>query len=120
MLEPSNRFHSVRRDSALIGFCCFGADARVSGGTYDVDALDIGAGMAPALVGNGHGRAFLGAVVEYAAMQLDARKLRATIASWNERARRAALSVGFHPVSEFCSPQGIDFTILVLHRGDGS
>ena len=116
LLDPSNRFHSVRRTSELIGFCCFGADARVTGGTYDIEALDIGAGMAPAFVGQGHGRAFLGAVVEHAVTHLGALALRATIASWNDRAQRAARGVGFRSVSKFRSPWGVDFTILVLNR----
>src|SRR5262245_28197527 len=85
MLDPVNRFHAVRGPSGLVGFCSFGIDARVPGGAYDDDALDVGAGMDPALVGGGLGRSFLDAVVEYAEVQLGALRLRATIASWNER-----------------------------------
>jgi ribosomal-protein-alanine N-acetyltransferase len=113
MLEPSNGFHAVRGPSGLIGFCSFGNDGRVPGGTYDDEALDIGVGMSPELAGQGHGKAFLGAVVEHATSQLHAPRLRATIASWNERALRAARSVGFHPTATFRSEQGVEFTILL-------
>lgn len=112
-LDPANGFHAVVGPEGLVGFCSFGQDARVPGGMYDDDALDIGAGMDPALVGQGHGRAFLGAIVAHATTELQAGKLRATIACWNERALRAARSVGFEPVSTFRSQQGVEFTILL-------
>src|SRR6188768_1855448 len=66
MLDPRNGFHAVRGLSGLVGFCSFGSDGRVPGRTYEGDALDVGAGMDPALVGSGYGRSFLAAIVEYA------------------------------------------------------
>jgi ribosomal-protein-alanine N-acetyltransferase len=113
MLDPRNGFHAVRGPSGLVGFCSYGSDARVPGGIYDDDALDIGAGMDPTLVGRGSGKAFLGAIVEYATLEFGASRLRATIASWNERALRASRSVGFRPTSRFRSDKGIEFTIMI-------
>ena len=113
MLDSRNRFYAVRRASTLVGFCSFGFDGRVAGVKYDDDALDIGAGMNPGLVGNGDGRAFLRAVVQHATRNLKALRLRATVASWNERALRASRSVGFNPVSTFRTQLGIEFTVLV-------
>lgn len=113
MLDPSNGFHAVRGRAGLIGFCSFGIDGRVPGGAYDDDALDVGVGMSPELVGRGHGRAFLGAVVRHATLQLHASMLRTTIASWNERALRAARGVGFRPASTFRTERGTEFTILL-------
>lgn len=113
MLDPENGFHAVRGPLGLVGFCSFGIDGRVPGGTYDDDALDIGAGMAPALVGKGHGAAFLGAVVEYGEGALNALRLRVTVASWNERALRAFSSVGFRSIGTFRTEQGMEFTILL-------
>src|SRR5687767_4529764 len=81
MLNPRNGFHAVRGVSGLAGFCSFGVDGRVRGGTYDDNALDVGAGMDPDLVGNGQGHAFLTVVVEYATLELRASRLRATVAS---------------------------------------
>ena len=57
MLDPYNDFNAVRGPRGLHGFCSFGPDGQVCGGAYDADALDIGAGMDPALVGDGSGRA---------------------------------------------------------------
>ncbi len=35
-LDPVNRYAVVRdRENRLIGYCCFGADARVPGGDYN-------------------------------------------------------------------------------------
>jgi [ribosomal protein S18]-alanine N-acetyltransferase len=113
MLDPRNGFHAVRSASGLIGFCSFGVDGRVRGGGYDDDALDVGAGMDPGVVGRGHGHTFLNAVVEHATVKLGASRLRATVASWNERALRALRSVGFRPLSTFQTDKGIDFTILL-------
>src|SRR5690242_16510984 len=75
MLDPRNGFHAVRGPSGLVGFCSFGVDARVPRGTYDDDALDIGAGMDPALVGNGTGQTFLRAVIDHAFLELEASRL---------------------------------------------
>lgn len=113
MLDPRNGFHAVLGSSGLVGFCSFGIDGRVPGGTYDGDALDIGAGMHPALVGGGYGRSFLGTIVEYATLELKPVQLRATVASWNERALRAACSIGFRPISTFRTDQGGEFAILL-------
>lgn len=113
MLDPRNGFHAVRGQSCLVGFCSFGIDGRVPGGTYDDDALDVGAGMDPALVGRRCGRAFLGRIVEYATLELNGLRLRATVASWNERALRASRSVGFRPFSTFRTDQGSEFEILL-------
>lgn len=118
MLDARNRFHAVRGASGLVGFCSFGIDGRVPGGTYDDAAVDVGAGMDPALVGTGHGRAFLGAVVDYATQALNTPRLRATVASWNERALCAARSVGFRAVGTFQTNQGLEFTVLVRERHD--
>ena len=55
MHDPTNRYHGVTGEdhSQLIGFCCFGPDARVTGFAYDEDSLDIGAGLRPDLTGRG-------------------------------------------------------------------
>jgi RimJ/RimL family protein N-acetyltransferase len=116
MLDRRNGFLAVRSPAGLVGFCSFGVDGRVPGGTYDEQALDLGAGMDPALVGKGHGQAFLGAIVDHATLKLSASRLRATIAVWNERALRAFRSTGFAPISRFRTEKGIEFTILLREQ----
>jgi RimJ/RimL family protein N-acetyltransferase len=113
MLDPRNGFHAVCGPRGLQGFWSYGRDGRVPGYPYDDNALDIGTGMDPALVGQGHGRTFVDAVVRNA---MNAPLLRVTIASWNERALRVWRSAGFHPVSTFRGAQGFDFTILTCAR----
>lgn len=86
-LEPSFRYHSVADgNGALVGFCCFGADARVLGIAYDDEALDIGLGMAPALTGQGRGAVFVAAIVDFAAKHFRPTALRLTVAAFNRRA----------------------------------
>ena len=86
-LEPSFRYHSVSDETgALVGFCCFGADARVLGIVYDDEALDIGLGMAPALTGQGRGTAFVAGIVDFAAKHFRPTALRLTVAAFNRRA----------------------------------
>jgi [ribosomal protein S18]-alanine N-acetyltransferase len=102
-LVPEYRYHAVLSANDLIGYCCFGPDARVAGGSYPTDALDIGAGMRPDLVGRGHGRAFLTAILHFAATTYSPRAFTATVAAFNQRALSLCRSVGFAEQSRFVS-----------------
>jgi RimJ/RimL family protein N-acetyltransferase len=122
MLRPELRFFACDRGGALVGFCSFGLDGQVPGGAYDDTAIDVGAGLRPDLTGKGWGCGFLRVVVGFGRSELGLVDLRATIASWNERAMRVATRVGFRPAESFVSPHGSEFVIL-LNRGapeDGS
>src|SRR4029434_799283 len=66
ILDTKNGFFGVYRDTELIGFCSIGHDGRVSGGSYDESAVDVGAGMRPDLTGRGDGVEFLKAVAAFA------------------------------------------------------
>lgn len=118
MMDPAYHYHAIRNASGeLIGYCCFGLDARVSGFDYDDDeALDVGAGLRPDLTGQGYGAAFLTAILEFGRRHFATRGFRATIASWNERALRMAARAGFQRGPRFVSPAGVEFTVL-LHHG---
>jgi RimJ/RimL family protein N-acetyltransferase len=113
MLSPSNGFFGAYRGAELIGFCSIGTDGQVPGGAYDDSAVDLGAGMRPDWVGTGNGISFLKATVAFAESRLEQGTLRATIASWNQRAIRAAQAVGFVQRSSFRNPRGTQFTILI-------
>ena len=117
MLHHGTEFLAVRDSKGLLGFCSFGFDGRVPGGPYDDSAIDVGAGMAPARVGHGLGRPFLQAIVDHGFRCFGHNALRATIASWNERALRAATRVGFRPVCTFNGPGEVEFTVLFVERG---
>ncbi len=101
-----------------IGYCCFGGDARVPGGVYPEEALDIGVGMRPELTGGGRGRDFIGAVIAYGLTRYRPPLLRVTIAAFNERSQRVFRGRGFTPVRRFTRPTAAphDFVIMLGER----
>ncbi len=104
MLDPANAYHIISDEHGyLVGSCCFGEDAQVSGGDYQLDALDIGLGMRPDLTGQGRGAAFFAAICEFAQRQFHPRHLRLTVASFNKRARHTYERAGFLQIQRFRS-----------------
>ncbi len=113
MLDARNGYFAAFEGGHLVGFCCVGPDARVSGGEYSKAALDIGAGLRPDMTGKGIGRAFLTAAVTFSQNYSLDRPLRATVAAFNARALRAVQGVGFFEVARFQRPvDGVEFVIL--------
>lgn len=117
-LDSANRYFRIERGGGeLIGFCCFGPEARVPGGEYSPDQLDIGLGLRPDLTGRGLGPVIIGRVCEFARQRFGALEFRVTIASFNQRARRAWEKSGFEFSGEFNrSTDGEPF--VQLSRGD--
>ena len=117
LLAPEHAYHAVLEDQQrLIGFCCFGPDARVPGGDYrDTATLDVGAGLRPDLTGQHLGPSFLRAVLAFGRERFGATRFRATIAAFNHRALRAAAQAGFHRTATFKQggPDGREFVVLV-------
>lgn len=113
MTDPANGYFSVRRDDELIGFCSIGRDGQVPGGPYDDSAVDVGAGMRPDLVAKGDGAEFLREVMTFLRSASE-KPLRASIASWNQRALAAAQGAGFKSKQTFTSTSGIEYTVLLL------
>ena len=85
----------VTEGDELVGYCCFGADARVPGVDAAEGILDVGYGMRPDLMGQGRGAAFVSAILAFGTGQHRPRSLRLSIYRWNERSLRAALRQGF-------------------------
>ncbi len=112
--DRANGFYAVHLGDQLIGFCSVGADGQIPGGPYDNSALDVGAGMRPDLIGQGGGAAFLHEVVAFLRSIHGDAALRATIASWNKRALRAAQAVGFEPRTTFTSREGVEYAVLIV------
>ncbi len=114
-LAPENSYYSLLDgNSNLIGYCCFGKEAQVLGGDYQGEALDVGLGLRPDLTGKGHGASILSAVVEFAHGKFHTGRLRATVASFNQRALRACKRAGFTHAGEFVRPSdNRRFVILV-------
>lgn len=104
-LNPAFAYHAVWHDDhGLAGFCCYGEDAQVPGGDYADDALDIGLGLRPDLVGRGLGVAFLRAVLEHARTTRAEVPYRATTAAFNFRSRRLFEGAGFVEQQVFSVP----------------
>ena len=107
LLEPRYLYHSVHDDHGdLVGYFCFGEDARVAAGKrsglYDrEDALDVGLGMRPDLTGRGLGEEFVCAGLRFAGETYSPPAFRLTVATFNRRAISVYERVGFQPVETF-------------------
>ncbi|MBW6465107.1 MAG: GNAT family N-acetyltransferase [Brevefilum sp.] len=87
LINPAFHYYSVwNQDDQLIGYCCFGEDARVLGGEYSDGALDVGGGLRPDLTGQGLGALFLNSVFEFGTARFSPERLRTTVAAFNLRA----------------------------------
>jgi ribosomal-protein-alanine N-acetyltransferase len=111
--------HVLVEADELVGFMTFGSDGHVPGGDYTGDALDIGLGIHPSLIGMGNGKRYLRSAVTFARATFDIQGLRVTIAANNVRAQRAWTGVGFHETGEFVAPDTVMGTrkFVVLELG---
>jgi RimJ/RimL family protein N-acetyltransferase len=99
LLRPDyHYFAAVSDDGELLGYCCFGEDARVEGLVEEPGVLDVGGGLRPDLTGVGFGAPFLRAVCEHGAEQFHPRAFRLAVAGFNRRARYVAAALGFEQV----------------------
>ena len=115
-LVPGYRYHAVLAGRELLGYCCFGEDVRVPGGRYPPDALDVGAGMRPDLVGRGRGRSLLAAILEFGRATYSAQAFAATVAAFNQRARALCRSAGFEEIHRFVNESDDPREFVILLR----
>jgi RimJ/RimL family protein N-acetyltransferase len=111
-LQPDYR--PVYDGDELVGFVCFGDEARVVGQVAQQGTLDVGAGLRPDRLSRGIGTSLLPEVVAHARARPGVRRLRAAVAAFNERSQQLCLSAGFRQVRRFPGPQGREFVELVL------
>jgi [ribosomal protein S18]-alanine N-acetyltransferase len=121
LLDSANQYHAARSVTGeLVGFCCFGPDARVPGGDYAEPALDVGLGLRPDLVGQGLGLPFLNAILNFARGSAKPPRFRLTVAAFNRRAVRVYERAGFETVARFeqrrPDGQGTGAEFLVMVR----
>jgi RimJ/RimL family protein N-acetyltransferase len=99
-------YWAVHHDGKLVGSCCFGDPARVPGVVEEPGILDVGYGMRPDLMGQGLGRSFIGAILEFGDEEFSPRRFRLLILEWNGRSRAAARSAGFEEDGAIRSTDG--------------
>jgi len=115
-IDPADGFWAVVRPGAggedLVGYACFGPEARVSGLAEVVGVVDVGVGMRPSLTGGGLGPELGAAVLDHA-VAAGATRLRAVVQDWNERSLRLVARLGFTRTG---THQVGDVTYVVLER----
>lgn len=115
-LNPDYHYYTVwDQNDQLLGFRCFGEDARVPGGDYSDDTLDMGGGLKPDLCGQGLGALVMDSVFEFAKAEYSPHAFRATVAAFNRRALHACTKVGYQEIQRFFNPS-LQRTFVVLWR----
>jgi [ribosomal protein S18]-alanine N-acetyltransferase len=110
-VTPERGFWAVDHDADLVGYCCFGHEARVPGVVEQDGVLDVGYGMRPDLMGQGLGGVFVRAILDFAVERYTPRRLRLLILDWNDRSRKVAEALGFQRYGVQKSAEG-DFLIM--------
>jgi len=101
-VDPQNAYYAIMGDSGeMLGFCCFGPDARVPTGPYEENLLDVGMGMRPDLTGKGGGHEAIMAALDFARGEFKPEGFRATVAAFNNRALKLCQGAGFREVNRF-------------------
>jgi [ribosomal protein S18]-alanine N-acetyltransferase len=116
LLDPATGFRAVLAGTELVGFRSFGPDGRVPGWAYDDAALDTGGGLRPDLTGRGVGlgRAAIAAGLDFGRERFAPAAFRVTVASFNARALRTVVSLGFERVGRFhAAHDGRPFEVLL-------
>jgi len=88
----------TNKDGDLIGYLCFGGDARiptVEQDAYDDGFLDIGLGLRPDLCGQGYGLSFIENGLDFAQRMFNTEQFRLSVAAFNERAVKVYKKAGF-------------------------
>ena len=111
-VSSEDGYWAVEDDGALVGYCCFGHEARVSGVEPEDGTLDVGYGMRPDLAGAGTGREFVRAILTFGLTRFDPDRLRLLILEWNERSRRVAEALGFVQTGSVTNDQGVFLVML--------
>lgn len=118
LTDPANRYYAATDErGALIAYYCFGEDARVAGGDYSDEALDIGGGVRPDLTGRGMGSAIIRAGISFGQRNFSPDAFRATVAAFNLRALRVCEKTGFSPVHTFSRADDKREFVILLRRG---
>jgi len=97
-LTNGAHFACIDATQGLIGYFCFGRDARIKTieeSVYDDSFIDIGLGLKPDLCGRSLGLIFLNEGLKYASVLYNTNKFRLTVAAFNKRAIKVYQRAGF-------------------------
>jgi RimJ/RimL family protein N-acetyltransferase len=112
LLRPDYHYcAALSEDGELLGYCCFGEDARAEGMEEEPGVLDVCGRLRPDLTGVGLGAPFLRAVCAHSAEQFQPRALRLSVVAFDRRARYMAAALGFEQVG-LRSAAGRDYVVL--------
>jgi len=88
-------YYPVVDDQGIVGFVCFGAEARVPGQLPEPGTCDVGAGLQPDSLSQGLATSLMPLVLDFAQRRFNPRQLRAAVAIFNEWSLRLCKSAGF-------------------------
>lgn len=97
---------------SLVGFGCFGQEARVRGQVEAPDTADVGMGLRPDAISQGIGTGLLPQLLRFAREHFDCPQARTAVAAFNERSLRMCLSAGLTVTREFAGPADQPFLEL--------
>jgi RimJ/RimL family protein N-acetyltransferase len=112
--ERGHGYDPVLDGAQVVGFVCFGAEARVRGQEEEPGTCDIGAGLDPARLSRGIATSLLPVAVRFAADRFGATRMRVAVAAFNHRSLRLCTSAGFRVVREFDGPDDRRFIELEM------
>jgi RimJ/RimL family protein N-acetyltransferase len=112
-------YYPVQDGPDVVGFVCFGPEARVRGQQEEAGTCDIGLGVEPGRLSRGLGTAVLPAALRFAAERFGAIRARVAVAAFNERSLRMCTSAGFRRVRQFTGPDDRPFVELTLDLAPG-
>lgn len=122
LLAPEHRYFGAWHGGELVGYCCFGPDARVPGGDYrrgEPEVLDVGGGLRPDLAGKHLGELLARQVLRFAVELLRPSVLRVTVLRANVRACALCRRLGFREVHRFRVEDFQDGEVVQLEREAG-
>ena len=113
-LNPHNAYYSITNsNNKLVAYCCFGTEARVNGGNYNVEALDIGLGMCPNLIRRGLALRTIDAILNFGRVTFAPNLFCVTVAEFNKQALRISEKAGFKQIQRFQRKQDNRFFLVL-------